>query len=115
MNKIVYAKLDRSKYKDTRSQKSKKLEYVTNRFRSSAIELLATNRYINEEDQFSELTQNMFNLYLNYNDQLSAWESSGASAEEWFLDTACQEQFTSASKKFLDKMINIQKKLELSY
>jgi len=86
---------------------------VTIRFRLSAIELLVTNRYLDEEYLFYRIAEEMFNQILTGNDQLNIWENFSESTEKWFLDDDNQKAF-KLIKKFMKKLINAQKKLEVS-
>jgi len=49
-------------------------EFVTDRLRCSAIELLMTNRYLDEEDSFYTRTEEQDNNHIMINEQLSIWE-----------------------------------------
>jgi hypothetical protein len=62
-----------------------KREFVTWRLRCSAIELLMTNRYLDEEDSFYTRTENQYDNFITTNDQLAVWEMSPDITERWFL------------------------------
>lgn len=59
--------------------------YVTFRFRYSAIELLVTNRYLDEQDSFYARTEEEYGNLLMINEQLSLWEVSQDVTEQWLL------------------------------
>jgi hypothetical protein len=60
--------------------------FVTNRLRCSAIELLMTNRYLDEGDSFYERTEEQYGNVIMINDQLSLWEMSPDQTEKWFIE-----------------------------
>jgi hypothetical protein len=66
-------------------KKSGEDQFPTVRFRTMAIELLITNRYVDEEQKFFELAEQCWKVIEAINDQLRVWESSDLSMEEWLL------------------------------
>lgn len=66
-------------------KKSGEDQFPTVRFRTMAIELLITNRYVDEEQIFFELAEQCWKVIEAINDQLRVWESSDPSMEEWLL------------------------------
>ena len=92
-----------------------KREFVTDRFRSSAVESLITNRYLDEKDSFYELAETYFDRILSRNEQLAAWEASPEATEEWFLDSDSKKGFSDLSKEYEKALDTIQKKLTALY
>lgn len=73
---------------DTAQENLKKFEerqFPTVRFRTMAIELLITNRYVEEDQKFFGLAEQCWKWIEAINDQLRFWESSDSSMEEWLL------------------------------
>lgn len=92
-----------------------KRKIVTGRFRSSAVESLITNRYLDEKDSFYELAERYFDGILTRNEQLAAWEATPEATEEWFLDSDTKKSFSDLSKEYKKELDNIQKKLIPSF
>lgn len=65
--------------------------FPTDRFRSSATELLITNRYVDESRDFFESAQEYCGWIVAINGQLSIWESSPSSVEKYLLKVLNQE------------------------
>ena len=59
--------------------------FPTNRFRVSAIELLITNRYIDEDESFFKLADAYLNEVISVNNQLNIWYSSPESTAKWLF------------------------------
>lgn len=59
--------------------------FATARFRGSAVELLITNRYVDEPQTFFESAESYLNEISMWNDQLNAWEHSPDATEKWLL------------------------------
>lgn len=59
--------------------------FPTNRCRTSAIELLITNRYIDEDSKFFKKAERCMDILIQLNEQLTLWESSPESVEEWLV------------------------------
>lgn len=61
-------------------------KFPTVRFRTMAIELLITNRYVDEEQDFFELAEQCWKFIEAINDQLRVWGSyDDFSTEEWLM------------------------------
>lgn len=84
-------------------------EYVTRRLRYSAVELLVTTRYIDEEDSFYESAETCLEHLLGINEQLASWELSPARTEKWFLKN--KEQADPTMKEYKELLSNAQKKI----
>lgn len=90
----------------------KKRQYVTRRLRCSAVELLITNRYLDEEDSFYGWAESYFDWIHVINDQLSAWEQSPDATEKWLLNSLKQEEFGAVQKSYKNELDAVQKKLQ---
>ena len=66
-------------------KKPEKRVFATDRFRVSAVELLITNRYVDEDQPFFKLAEKYLSDIVAVNDQLNAWEYSIDATEEWLL------------------------------
>lgn len=66
-------------------KKPEEREFPTHRFRVAAVELLMTNRYVDEEPRFFSLAESCANSYYAFNGQLDSWEIDPDSTEAWFL------------------------------
>lgn len=88
--------------------------FVTSRFRFSAIELLVTNRYLDEKDNFYKMAEDVIDNILTRTDQLNIWENSPTLTEAWFIDDEKQNEFEAEGIKFMKKLRKTQRKLELS-
>lgn len=62
-----------------------KRQFTIARFRTVAIELLITNRYVDENQTFFELAEKYWNWIEGINNQLRKWESSSDLTEKWLL------------------------------
>jgi hypothetical protein len=62
-----------------------KREFTTDRFRPWAVELLVTNRYVDEDQSFYQLAENYLGHLMITNDQLGLWEQSAHATEKWLL------------------------------
>ena len=67
------------------NQEGKKRSVITSRFRGSAVELLITNRYVDEPQTFFESAEEYLDDISMWNGQLNAWESHPVPTEKWLL------------------------------
>lgn len=65
----------------------KNLTYIASRFRIIAIELLITNRYVDEDQKFFDLAENCWNRLYGLNEHLSSWGISAHTIEDYPLTT----------------------------
>lgn len=63
----------------------KSRKYIAERLRSSAIELLVTNRYIKEDKEFFKLSEFILTACFAANDMLNSWSHKPDRIEPWFL------------------------------
>jgi hypothetical protein len=63
----------------------KKRMFATARFIVLAVELLITNRYVDEDQSFFESAEKYLSGIVAVNDQLNSWEYSSDSTEKWLL------------------------------
>ena len=89
----------------------KEKEYMTDRLRSSSVELLITHRYLNEESSFYAYAENYFEFVSMINDQLTIWESFTETTEKWFLQ---MKQKAQKVFKRYDKALNAAQKRMLA-
>ncbi|MDD5472812.1 MAG: hypothetical protein PHU34_01550 [Candidatus Methanoperedens sp.] len=68
-------------------QDIKNYKVPADRFRIIAIELLITNRYVDEEWAFFELAERCWNQLYGINEQLNTWRISSDSTEKFILKT----------------------------
>jgi hypothetical protein len=59
-------------------------EYITGRFAISGIELLITNRYLDQKDEFYDKLEIYYEWLLRLNSQLNAWMTHPVAIEQWF-------------------------------
>lgn len=90
---LVYAQCEENK-------SGKQAAFRTERLRISAIELLVTNRYIDEVDSFFLSAEQCFDDINAINNQLSLWEHITESTEKWFLERLKKK--TNKLEKFRD-------------
>ncbi|MCK4351871.1 hypothetical protein KAW65_00505 [candidate division WOR-3 bacterium] len=88
----------------TNQKNPSKRTVVTERFRSSAVELLITNRYIDEEQSFYKLAEKYLDRTMMINSQLELWEHSPNATEKWLLEQ--KDSAMEIFKNFKDKMTN---------
>ena len=67
-------------------KKPEKRGFTTRRFRTVAVELLITNRYINEEQPFYGSAEVYLDVLLGINALLSLWQNSPDATEQWILE-----------------------------
>ena len=92
----------------------KKRKFATDRLQCATIELLITNRYLDENDSFYSLARQCFADILSRNVQLTAWEQSPEATEAWFLLNRTKK-FIDTLKKFKKELYAIHKKLTALY
>jgi len=90
-------------------KKSEKRSLTTMRFRISAIELLMTNRYVDEDQSFFRLAELNSDLSIAANDILNGWGYDPENAEKWLLSAVklrktTVEQFKAAVVDTRDKL-----------
>jgi len=66
-------------------QNPQKRKFTTGRLRISALELLVTNRYIEEARGFFSLAESCLSDIVTINDQLCLWEGNPTGTENWLL------------------------------
>jgi len=73
-------------------------EFITARFEVSAIQLLTTNRYVNEDETFYEVAEECLTWLKAMNGQLSEWSLYPDSVQEWLID------HTEQVKKYIEEV-----------
>ncbi|MFX0199826.1 MAG: hypothetical protein ACFFCW_27200 [Candidatus Hodarchaeota archaeon] len=97
-----------------RKNPEEETKFIADRLRYPAIELLITNRYLDEEDSFYELAETCFARILARNEQLAAWEQSQEATEEWFMASKTKK-FDNELKTYEKALKRIQKQPSASY
>jgi len=87
-------------------------KYVTHRYRSPAIELLVTDRYLDEEEAFYKIPILLLGDFSTRNSQLSVWEHDREQFEKWYLREEFRKEFTKEMKEFKKLLEKTQKRLE---
>jgi hypothetical protein len=94
-------------------EKTEERKFITDCFRVSAVELLITNRYVDEDQSFFALAEEYSSDIASMNDQLNAWEYSPDPTEKWLLN-----QKGSAAKhlkNFRAKVVAARKKVSKQF
>ena len=81
----------------------------TRRFRRSAVELLVTTRYLNQDQQFYGLAEECLDELIRLNDQLGFWEHALDSTEKWLL--GYQARFKKIAEGFTEQMQAVREQL----
>lgn len=84
-------------------------EFITERFGVSAIQLLTTNRYVNEEEIFYEVAEECLIRLQSMNGQLSEWTLYPDPVQEWLIDHT--EQARKCIEELKTRASTAQKKL----
>jgi hypothetical protein len=85
-----------------------KRNFVTRRFRTSAVELLVTNRYIDEEPGFFDDAEFISDLCCAANEMLNGWQYDPNRNERWFLrNENLLKKTPQGFKKALNKLVKI--------
>ena len=93
-------KIVRKKCEENQKDPSKR-GFITSRLRAPALELLITNRYIEETPKFFSMAEQCLGDIIMINDQLSIWEQSASATEKWLLPNIAGPQ------KNLEQLISI--------
>ena len=91
----------------------KKRMFATSRFRVSAVELLITNRYVDEDQSFFESAENYLSGIVAVNDQLNSWEYSSDSTEKWLLEH--ENTWATLLKEFKAKAADAREKVRKQF
>lgn len=84
-------------------------EFITERFGVSAIQLLTTNRYVNEEETFYEVAEECLMWLQSMNGQLSEWTLYPDPVQVWLMDHT--EQARKCIEELKTRVSTVQKKL----
>ena len=87
--------------------------FITYRFSVSAVELLITNRYVDENQPFFELAEEYSSDISSMNDQLNIWEHSPGSTEKWLLNQ--KGPAAKLLKNFRAKVVAAHKKVSKQF
>lgn len=92
----------------------KNSQIPTYRFRVPAVELLITNRYVDEDQAFFKLAEEYLARIVSMNDMLNSWEHrSGGFTEKWLLNYATK--VTKPFKEFKAKVEAAREKLSTRF
>lgn len=94
-------------------EKPEERVFTTDRFRVSAVELLITNRYVDEDQPFFTLAEEYSNEIVAINDQLNAWEYSPDPTEKWLLNQ--KGSAAKLLKNFRAKVVAARKKVSKQF
>lgn len=87
--------------------------HPTYRFRTPAIELLATDRYLDEGDAFYKIPEKVLTDFSMRNSALDDWKNKREIVESWFLRKKFREDFAKRLEDFGRLLDKIQKRLEI--
>ncbi len=114
LSECSFAKLliDRIVSQSKKNQKGKLRNFITNKFRCSAIELLITNRYIDEDNEFYCDAENILDWFFALNAELSHWRNAPETTEIWFVKHIGKGKellklFESKVKKSQNKLLSL--------
>ncbi len=86
--------------------------FVEERFRLLATELLITQRYLDDDDQFFDDAENYFNELAIINEKLTLWEEIPEEIDEWLLEqTKTNPTTESILRNFRQKVEAARRKL----
>ena len=94
---------------DNQEKEPKKRQWPTMRFRSASIELLATERYVDEPDSFFGKVSKWMNWVPALNYELNRWSYKNEAVEHWILKS--NEMATKVISSLQDEVIAIRDKL----
>jgi len=80
------------------------------RFRPWAAELLATNRYVDEDQPFYQLTEKYLSHLAVINDQLGRWGPAARPTEKWLLEQ--EEKMVKYFEEFKDSVETVRDDIE---
>ncbi len=80
------------------------------RFRPWAAELLATNRYVDEDQPFYQLTEKYLSHLTVINDQLGRWGSAARPTEKWLLEQ--EEKMVKYFEEFKGRIETVRDDIE---
>ncbi|GAH60354.1 unnamed protein product, partial [marine sediment metagenome] len=90
--------LDRAFRRAKENQKDpRRGKVITKRLGVSAVQLLITDRYVDEDESFFELTEGCLASVDAVNEQLKRWASSAEAVENWLIRN------TGKAKKHIEK------------
>ncbi len=87
--------------------------FITRRFRVSAIELLVTNRYVDEDHSFFTLAELNQDLSTAANDMLNGWVYNPGGAEKWLLSETKSRK--DKIEQFKVAVVNAREKLSKQF
>ena len=91
----------------------KKGEIITDRFRSSSVELLITHRYLDEKSSFYNIAEQYFDWLLSLNEQLTVWEQFRETTQNWF--STAKRKIHKVFNRYEEALKTAQKKLPATY
>jgi len=89
-----------------------KLGYITQRFRLTSVELLSSNRYLEENKRFYELAENYHSNLAAFDDQLNQWEYRRRETESW-MSRALGKEFDTIglTETFRQRIVSVRDKI----
>jgi hypothetical protein len=89
-------------------------KFASNRLRQSALELLVTNRYVEEEATFYEIAEHCLQDALVVNSMLNLWTSEPKRVEAWLSEHIKPDRI-ARNRQFLDKVTAAREKLSKTH
>lgn len=102
------AKLDEI-LKIIKDRKAKPGQSLVERFRTSAVNLLITNRYLDEDQNFYSVAEQYSTWVIAHNEALGLWQGKEEQVDTWFMKAKDgfikkQEEFRSAVSKARERL-----------
>ena len=92
-----------------------KLKTLTvRRLRASSVELLVTNRYLDEDSSFYKTAEQYFDMVFAVNERLAAWLHASQSTENWLMDPNSKKGIYGFLNKFANMLNGVKEKLSAS-
>ena len=105
LNKHIYQKITENK------KNPKERKWVTAKFRTLALELLLTNRYLDENENFYIGALNAFSALQMKNSAIEQGFDNPDKTEDWFLRPELKDKFSTDVTKFMEALHRVRKKL----
>ena len=114
-NRVMFAVVY-STIKENRKKKDPEdYDYLTSRFRFSALSLLITNRYLDAKESLYDLAESLLECCITWNTNLNEWANENTATEAWFLKKSRKKEMKDALKKFEEEIGAVIERLETMY
>lgn len=111
-NIILDEEIYRMIEENSKKKEQKNWHWVTALFRTSAIELLLTNRYLDEDTAFYGKALSALVSMQMKNSQIEKWIIDPKLVQNWFLRPKVKDKFTKDVINFKKELQKVKKKLE---